>query len=795
MRYILIGRDLVLLIPSRLPVIYMGSRNRRIASMALYAEPLDFDSWEFRILIIHPGPPDSPVKCSIRKTSLINPIDYAALSYCWGDAAITKDIFVNSIETPVTSNLADALQHLRRLGVSKIWVDALCINQTDKLEKGLQIRNMHLIFSKASVTYSWLGREEDNNDTSAAIDFLTSLQNSHNDMTLAQTPHTCQERGRDHQDALQILCQDGDCRRCTTEIGFRALQHLLQRQYWKRRWIIQEVSVSRQPMVLCGYTAITLEEMSQAITRCRDSCYWSAVTETAFAWFRVTMQFKQSYQKGYKTALCRAIGLTKRFESTEPRDAIFSLLALCHDGSELVPIPNYFEPIEAILLSLTKAVISRSRRLDIILCNERNQKDSRQLPSWCLDWLSAHLTSRTYDLANGTPWCPEEAKRLFCLGDSIGRNISLGDGRVLRVQGVAVGKIVTMTSATNSVEVRSPDPSPSNIRKPAWLRKQKRPRGSDTSSQFLNSSPPFYYSNLKEVLTALCSCLNACLQPAGKPPLTSNPLQYSKSHIGGCSFCLWCATSISEPSQSGPEACDVGQSGLGSNIMFFEWLKANAMFPIQGRTIDELFKGQTFWCTPTMRALCFPLIILCALLPIILLGLIITLICMVFIGYINPLFMLIYIMLSLFGLGTGLLLGFHFWRYQQYIRRLKLHQHDWTHLVKPGKRLIISDKGSLGMVDERAKKGDVLFYLVGCSEPMVLRKVGRDGDAVTDRVKYTIVGKCYHIHLNRTDEEVYLGPDEDLSTEDPRGSKYQKLKEQWVKDAEEKGLIEEIDLI
>ena len=757
--------------------------------MALYPEPLDIDSWEFRILIIHPGPPESPVRCSMRKTSLINPIDYAALSYCWGDAAITKDIFVNSIETPVTSNLADALQHLRRLEVSTIWVDALCINQTDKLEKGLQIRNMHLIFSKANFTYSWLGREEDDVDIIAAIAFLSSLLSSHNDTTLAQTPHTCQERGRDYQDTLQTFWQDGDCRRCTTETSFRALQRLLQRQYWKRRWIIQEISVSRQPIVLCDNTAMNLEEMNQAITRCRDSCYWSAVTETAFSWFKVMIKFRQSYQRGYKTALCRAIGLSKRFESTEPRDAIFSLLALCYDGSELVSIPNYFEPIEAIVMSLTKAVISRSRRLDIISCNEMNQKDSNQLPSWSPDWLSVHLASRTYELAKRTPWYPEEAKRPFCLSDSIGRSISLGDGRVLRVRGVAVGSIVTMTSATNSVGVPSSDPSPSNIRNPAWLRKQNCPRGSDASSQFLHSSHPFHYSDLKEVLTALCTCLNACLQPARKPPLTSNPLQYSKSHIDGDTFCLWCATSISEPSQSDPEASDVGQSGLVSNVIFFQWLKVNAMFLIQGRTIEELFKSQTFWCTSTMRALCSPLITLCALfLPITLLVLILTLIYMVFIGYINPLFMLFYMMLSLFGLGTSLLLGFHFWRYQQYIRRLKLHRHDWTHLVKPGKRLIISDKGSLGIVDERAKKGDVLFYLVGCSEPMVLRKVGSVEDGVADRVKYTIVGKCYHVHLTQTDKEVYLGPDPDCS-------EYPKVKKEWIRKAEEKGLIEDIDLI
>jgi Heterokaryon incompatibility protein (HET) len=48
----------------------------------------------------------------MEKTNLICPIAYAALLYCWGDATISANIYVNGVKTQVTNNLADALATL-----------------------------------------------------------------------------------------------------------------------------------------------------------------------------------------------------------------------------------------------------------------------------------------------------------------------------------------------------------------------------------------------------------------------------------------------------------------------------------------------------------------------------------------------------------------------------------------------------------------------------------------------------------------------------------------------------------
>jgi hypothetical protein len=55
-------------------------------------------------------------------------IEYHALSYVWGDPDITGDINVNEQRVSVTTNLTDALRHLRKVfpADTVFWVDAIC---------------------------------------------------------------------------------------------------------------------------------------------------------------------------------------------------------------------------------------------------------------------------------------------------------------------------------------------------------------------------------------------------------------------------------------------------------------------------------------------------------------------------------------------------------------------------------------------------------------------------------------------------------------------------------------------
>jgi hypothetical protein len=114
-----------------------------------------------RLLRLLPGLEDTErIECELFDCSLdIEGLpSFQALSYCWGDATITEDIFVNGHVFHVTVNLAQALRSLRNYDASRVlWVDAVCINQQDPKEQGAQVAMMWDIYASASSVIIWLG--------------------------------------------------------------------------------------------------------------------------------------------------------------------------------------------------------------------------------------------------------------------------------------------------------------------------------------------------------------------------------------------------------------------------------------------------------------------------------------------------------------------------------------------------------------------------------------------------------------------------------------------------------------
>jgi Heterokaryon incompatibility protein (HET) len=174
--------------------------------------PLDTDVNEIRLITLLSSDNQDIVRCSFEHVSLINPPEFSALSYCWGNPEVTEDILINGYPFPVTTNLESALRHL-------MAVDAVCINQADKVEKSQQLLWMGSIYRRAKEVMAWIGEEDP--DSCAAIDVLTSDDKS---KSLCLQP-------RDKIDSII---------------------NLVERPYWKRVWVIQEIAFARQTTIHCG---------------------------------------------------------------------------------------------------------------------------------------------------------------------------------------------------------------------------------------------------------------------------------------------------------------------------------------------------------------------------------------------------------------------------------------------------------------------------------------------------------------------------------------------------------------
>lgn len=77
-------------------------------------------------------------------------VPYAALSYVWGDAAITKPLICDAVEVQVTLNLHYALSVIWNAypGIY-LWADALSITQDNLTERNQQVSRMGEIYRSA----------------------------------------------------------------------------------------------------------------------------------------------------------------------------------------------------------------------------------------------------------------------------------------------------------------------------------------------------------------------------------------------------------------------------------------------------------------------------------------------------------------------------------------------------------------------------------------------------------------------------------------------------------------------
>jgi hypothetical protein len=83
---------------------------------------------------------------------------YDALSYVWGAKVGTVPVLCERKRILVTPNCEMALRHLRHAKKSvTIWIDTICINQGDDIERAQQVPLMHDIYYCAYKIFIWLG--------------------------------------------------------------------------------------------------------------------------------------------------------------------------------------------------------------------------------------------------------------------------------------------------------------------------------------------------------------------------------------------------------------------------------------------------------------------------------------------------------------------------------------------------------------------------------------------------------------------------------------------------------------
>ncbi|KAI1385658.1 HET-domain-containing protein [Hypoxylon trugodes] len=207
-----------------------------------YSNSLDYKTDQLRILEILPGVRDDRIICRLVKCDLRDGIP-EALSYVWGKDMSQTSIQVDGQDFHVTKNLYEILRNIRYSDrIRAIWIDAVCINQSDAQEKTHQVRMMGDIYSKAENTIIWLGDDNDANE--CAFDMASwcpPFPDGAKGLTINEYDLIAILR-----EAKKYSFEEGEwskrqwilyamLRRCFARIVFR--------DWWERVWTLQEAAL------------------------------------------------------------------------------------------------------------------------------------------------------------------------------------------------------------------------------------------------------------------------------------------------------------------------------------------------------------------------------------------------------------------------------------------------------------------------------------------------------------------------------------------------------------------------
>ena len=398
-----------------------------------------------RLLRIYKGSPTDPVEFSLEIACLDESVpEYEALSYVWGSNFQASYIIHRDRQEAisVTTNLHDALKGVRWCHQDRlIWVDALCINQKDKIEKGVQVRKMNSIYICAARVLVWLGKD-DNGVADEAFGILCALANEGLRVHLggeASHIELARYKRRFEQDKI---------------VEFDTVPHIMEQNRWRkvmlffcqpwytRLWVLQEIVLAQEAVVLWGSCSILWEHVGAAMETIRKNHTLWMILETRnlqnafFMWHLSNSRRSRNSESSCSQHLTtfnveflflHLLDLARSFEVTDPRDKIYGLLGFPTKDGSFGPcsiISDYTLSASEVYTQVTRTFIEKDQNLNVLGLVLYNPPDSLQeencisnLPSWAPNF-NSKATAFPISNINTTDQFSAGLSRPICLLES-----------------------------------------------------------------------------------------------------------------------------------------------------------------------------------------------------------------------------------------------------------------------------------------------------------------------------------------------------------------------------------------
>jgi hypothetical protein len=414
-----------------------------------YIYPVRLSEGYIRLLSILPQTPGNHtfLNLDLRVTALPpqaghNP-RYLALSYLWGPEDQQKKlVYINGQPFQVGINLYIALVHLASNISLLIWIDAVCINQNDSEEKGVQVNQMGAIYGSAEEVLIWLGEgtpETDNllvqMDSLGARALGAGIWNLEPE-DMKRWPNIEFQKSHIKSSLEQLMSSV----RRGAKFPFNTLIDLSYRPWFKRVWIVQELCLGVRYRFICGQSSVPGDNFIAAFYFCvlftvndlgplkqagqggtslllgmakalikNPSMFVGAIQRTvskqhfmisprASTTLGTRRKFQSRDSLTLMQLLVRAFILTSDgpLEAKVAKDRVYAFLGIAKDRDKLGIYPDYrnHTTYQQVYIQVARALV-RVGRLDILgLCratHPRGEPDAKVqrdpvLPSWVPDW-------------------------------------------------------------------------------------------------------------------------------------------------------------------------------------------------------------------------------------------------------------------------------------------------------------------------------------------------------------------------------------------------------------------------
>ncbi|KAK4553879.1 hypothetical protein LTR86_009054 [Recurvomyces mirabilis] len=272
----------------------------------------------------------------------------------------------------------------RKRSVRTLWIDAVCINQSDRLEREWQVRLMKEIYSATVGCLVYLG--DGKALAKPAAKSLKILQ--HLNATSTTTGSTIQPS--------RIDVPDG--------VNSDAIEALFLEPWFTRLWILQEVVLPCQTICHWGSLVydlrqlVTIGDFLLKRTNFTQHTNFSELFDRLLAISRISdmLQADESELMRFAGASLSVLHVaTKYYRASDNHDYVYGMLGLCKADTlsrwSVLLEPRYTKPIRDVFRDATRAAIEEARSLDILtnalhyLCWNVDTV-LQASPSWVVSW-------------------------------------------------------------------------------------------------------------------------------------------------------------------------------------------------------------------------------------------------------------------------------------------------------------------------------------------------------------------------------------------------------------------------